>query len=164
MDYDDEAFKKNKSIFFKTVVIELMRLFKLTLLFAVGLSILIFSCLSTFSFGVFFQRIFSVVHLKQSTSNLILNSTEIRHCIVYAFLTLLIFINLGKKKLYLTPIVAMTFGVLMELTQLLIPSRDSNLDDLFWNTIGIAITIVLILLVKFIKLYLKKTDEKKHQI
>ena len=67
------------------------------------------------------------------------NSPGFGHFICYALLGLSLTGVFSRHFIFLAPLVAVLFGVVMELVQVFIPSRDASLMDIGLNVLGVGL-------------------------
>jgi hypothetical protein len=104
------------------------------------LLIAVASCTSTQMFNEIFTLVAEFLSLSRTSLALTLRgSPNLGHFLCYALLSLSLSGVFSRRDKYLAPIVAGLFGVMMEIVQIFIPSRDASLLDIGVNILGIAI-------------------------
>ena len=72
--------------------------------------------------------------------------SEFGHFIGYALLSLSLSGALSRRRFFIAPLIALVFGLLMELAQVFIPSRGASLGDMGVNVLGVVVGFGLYLL------------------
>ena len=99
----------------------------------------------------FYNYLFVHFSLKNSDIINLIQFPGVRHAIGYAVFSLILFITIQKHKYTLTFFAAINFGIFMETAQLFIPSREFHFEDIIWNFIGVASTLIIIFFLKLIR-------------
>lgn len=100
------------------------------------------SCTSSEAFERIYTAVTEFLSLSRTTLSATLRaSPNLGHFLCYMLLSFFLSSVLCRRAWYTAPLVATLFGVIMEIAQLFIPSRDSNLFDIGFNILGIAIGI-----------------------
>lgn len=71
------------------------------------------------------------------------NSPGLGHFLCYALLSMFLCGVFFRRARYLAPLMAASFGGLMEVVQAFIPSRDASLLDMAVNILGIALGFMI---------------------
>jgi VanZ family protein len=104
------------------------------------LVITIASCTSTETFSQIYTMVTEFLSISRSQLSATLRgSPNLGHFLCYALLSLSLSGVFSRRNKYLAPLVAVVFGMLMEVVQIFIPSRDSSLLDIGVNILGIAV-------------------------
>lgn len=104
------------------------------------LVIAVASCTSSDTFSRIYTAVTEFLSLSRTTLSATLRaSPNLGHFLCYALLSLSLSSALSGRKPYMAPLVALSFGIIMEMVQLFIPSRDSSLLDIGFNIMGIAV-------------------------
>ena len=97
------------------------------------------SCTSSETFSQIYTMVAEFLSLSRTTLSASLRgSPNLGHFLCYALLSLSLSGVFSRRNKFLAPLVAVGFGVLMEFVQFFIPSRDSSLLDIGFNTLGIS--------------------------
>ena len=118
-----------------------------------GTMLIVASCTSNQEFNYLYVQITELLSLsKTSWSSWLLSRSWFGHFLGYALLTVVLsgvfsFYLATRNKLLIAPVVAGLFGLLMEFSQIFIPSRGASLIDMGVNVIGTAIGLGVYLLV-----------------
>ncbi len=98
------------------------------------------SCTSTQDFNALYNQIMEWLSLSGSFLSLSLRASPgLGHFLCYAVLSFALSGLFSRRHIWIAPLLAVLFGVLMEIVQIYIPSRDANLMDVFINALGIAV-------------------------
>lgn len=89
-------------------------------------------------FGEIYNLVAEFLSLGKVTVSL-RNSSGLGHFICYALLGLSLTGIFSRRYIFLAPLVAVLFGVLMELVQVFIPSRDASFMDIGINVLGVVV-------------------------
>ena len=109
----------------------------------VSLAIFIMSCTSDPVFNVYYDSIMGALGVRETAfANFVIDSPKLGHVLVYAVLILIILFSTKMKVLWAIGITFL-FGIVMEVAQLFIPSREALFSDLLFNLYGIIIGFVL---------------------
>ena len=104
------------------------------------LLIAVASCTSSETLSQIYTMVVEFLSLSRTTLSASLwGSPNLGHFLCYTLLSLSLSGLFSRRKKYLAPLVAMGFGILMEIVQIFIPSRDSNLLDIGVNILGISL-------------------------
>jgi len=104
------------------------------------LVIAVASCTSSETFSRIYTLVAEFLSLSRTTlSTTLRESPNLGHFLCYALLSLSLAGVFSRRSRYLAPLVAVGFGILMEIVQIFIPSRDSSLLDIGFNVVGIAV-------------------------
>ena len=95
------------------------------------------SCTSTETFREIYDFVAELLSLSRSLS--LRDSPGWGHFICYALLSLSLAGVFARGRKFLAPLVALGFGVLMEIVQGFIPSRDASFLDIGVNLLGISL-------------------------
>ena len=116
---------------------------------AAGMLILltIASCTSAQDFNEIYSQVTGFLSLsKTSLSVWLRGSPEFGHLLCYGFLSLALSGVFSRHRIFVAPLVATSFGLLMEGAQIFIPTRGASLTDIGINILGVAIGFGLYLL------------------
>ena len=102
------------------------------------LVIAIASCTSTQTFYEIYSLVAEFLSLNMITSSLRSNP-GLGHFLCYTLLSFSLSGVFSRRHMFLAPVVAVLFGVLMEFVQSFIPSRDASLMDIGINFLGIVL-------------------------
>jgi len=103
------------------------------------LVIAVASCTSTETFSHIYTMVTEFLSISRSALSASLRgSPNLGHFLCYALLSLSLSGVFSRRNKYLAPLVAVVFGMIMEIVQLFIPSRDSSLLDIGFNILGIT--------------------------
>jgi VanZ family protein len=100
--------------------------------------IAIASCTSTQTFHEIYSLIADFLSLDTITSSL-RSSPGWGHFICYTLLSFSLSGVFSRRNLFIAPVMAVSFGVLMEFVQSFIPSRDASLMDIGINLLGVVL-------------------------
>jgi len=104
------------------------------------LVIAVASCTSSETFSQIYSAVTEFLSLSRTTLSATLRaSPNLGHFLCYSLLSLSLCSVLSRRQWFSAPLVAVLFGMLMELVQLFIPSRDPSLFDMGFNIMGIAV-------------------------
>jgi VanZ family protein len=104
------------------------------------LVITVASCTSSETFSQIYTAVTEFLSLSRTTLSATLRaSPNLGHFLCYSLLSLSLCSVFFNRKWFSAPLVAVIFGILMELVQLFIPSRDPSLSDMGFNIMGIAV-------------------------
>jgi len=91
-------------------------------------------------FGEIYNLVAEFLSLSKTSLSLSLReSPGLGHFICYALLSLSLAGVFSRRYKFFAPLVAVVFGVMMELVQMSIPSRDASLMDIGINILGVAL-------------------------
>ncbi len=97
------------------------------------------SCTSTQAFNVVYTEVAGFFSLGGTMlARWLRASPEFGHFIGYALLSLSLSGALSRRRIFVAPLLAVLFGLLMEGVQLFIPTRDASLMDIGINILGVA--------------------------
>lgn len=106
------------------------------------LLIAIASCTSQEMFGEIYTMVAEFLSLSKSSLSLSLRgSPGLGHFVCYALLGISLSGVFSRRNIFIAPVVAVLFGVIMELVQSFIPSRDASLVDIGINISGVLLGI-----------------------
>lgn len=98
------------------------------------------SCTSTQTFSEIYTLVAEFLSLSTTTLSMSLRASPgFGHFICYAVLSLSLTGVFSYRRKLLAPLLAMVYGVVMELVQIFIPSRDASFADIGINTLGVAV-------------------------
>ena len=98
------------------------------------------SCTSTQGFNEIYNWIMDLLSLSRSSFSLALRASPgLGHFVCYALLSLSLAGVFSHRNVWIAPLLAVLFGVLMEIVQIYIPSRGADFMDVAINTLGIAV-------------------------
>lgn len=104
------------------------------------LVIAVASCTSTETFSQIYTAVTEFLSLSRTTLSATLRaSPNLGHFLCYALLSLSLSSVLSNRKPYAAPLLALLFGIVMEIVQMFIPSRDPSIFDIGFNLVGIAV-------------------------
>lgn len=104
------------------------------------LVIAVASCTSSETFSRIYSAVTEFLSLSRSTLSATLSaSPNLGHFLCYSLLSLSLSSVMSHRTPYTAPLVALIFGVFMEIIQMFIPSRDPSLFDVGFNVVGIAV-------------------------
>jgi VanZ family protein len=104
------------------------------------LVIAVASCTSSETFSQIYTMVTEFLSLSRTTLSAGLRgSPNLGHFLCYALLSLSLSGVFSRRNKFLAPLVAVGFGIAMEIVQMFIPSRDSSLLDIGFNVLGIAV-------------------------
>ena len=119
-------------------------------LFSCGVSASMFlviavaSCTSTETFSQIYSAVTEFLSLSRTRlSTTLRESPNLGHFLCYALLSLSLSSVFSRHKPYTAPLVAFSFGIVMEAVQLFIPSRDPSLFDIGFNIVGILVGLAV---------------------
>ena len=102
--------------------------------------IAIASCTSAQTFGEIYNLVAEFLSLSKTSLSITLRSSPgLGHFICYALLSLSLAGVFSSRFKFLAPLVAVGYGVIMEMVQITIPSRDASLMDIGINVLGVAL-------------------------
>ena len=96
------------------------------------------SCTSTETFHEIYNFIAGFLSLDKVTSSL-RSSPGWGHFICYTLLSFSLAGVFSRRNIFVAPVLAVLFGVLMEFVQSFIPSRDASLMDIGINFLGVVL-------------------------
>lgn len=109
--------------------------------------IAIASCTSAQVFSNIFTLVADMLSLRGTTLSMTLwSSPNFGHFVSYAMLSFSLTGVFSRRRKVLAPFLAGIFGVVMELVQMFIPSRDASFTDIGVNVLGAAVGFGLYLL------------------
>ena len=98
------------------------------------------SCTNTQTFSEIYTLVAEFLSLSGTTLSMSLRaSPNFGHFVCYALLSLSLAGVFSRRHKFFAPLVAGVFGVVMELVQIFIPSRDAGLMDIGINILGAAL-------------------------
>ena len=98
------------------------------------------SCTSTQTFSEIYTLVAELLSLSTTTLSVSLRaSPNFGHFVCYAVLSLSLTGVFSRRRKFLAPLLAGGFGVVMELVQMFIPSRDASFMDIGINVLGVAV-------------------------
>ena len=98
------------------------------------------SCTSTQAFSELYTMVAEFLSLSRTTLSMSLRqSPNLGHFVCYALLSLSLSGVFSDRRKFLAPLVAGSFGVVMELVQMFIPSRYASFMDIGFNVLGVAV-------------------------
>lgn len=98
------------------------------------------SCTSNQGFNEVFTQVTQLLSLNgTSLSSWLLTHSGMGHLMCYAMLSLALSGVFSRQQLFVAPLVAVSFGLLMESVQIFIPTRGASLADIGINILGAAI-------------------------
>ena len=98
------------------------------------------SCTSTQAFSEIYTLVAEFLSLSRTTlSTSFRESPNFGHFVCYALLSLSLTGVFARRRKILALLLAGVFGVVMELVQMFIPSRDASFMDIGINVLGIAV-------------------------
>jgi len=104
------------------------------------LVIAVASCTSTETFSQIYSAVTDFLSLSRTTLSATLRaSPNLGHFLCYSLLSLSLSSVLSRHKPYSAPLLALLFGIVMEIVQMFIPSRDPSLFDIGFNLVGITV-------------------------
>lgn len=104
------------------------------------LVIAIASCTSSDTFSHIYSAVAEFLSLSRTTLSATLRaSPNLGHFLCYSLLSLSLCGVLSTRSKYSAPLVAAIFGIIMEIVQMFIPSRDASVFDIGFNVLGIAL-------------------------
>ena len=117
------------------------------------LLIAVASCTSREMFGEIYMMVAEFLSLSKTFLSMSLRASPgLGHFLCYALLSFSLSGVFSHRNIFIAPVVAVLFGVLMEFVQFFIPSRDASLVDIGINFLGILLGIgVYILWVTYVR-------------
>lgn len=104
------------------------------------LVIAVASCTSSEAFSEIYSAVTDFLSLSRTKLSATLQaSPNLGHFLCYSLLSLSLSSVLSHRQPYTAPLVALSFGIVMEIAQKFIPSRDPSLFDIGFNMMGIAV-------------------------
>jgi len=104
------------------------------------LLITVASCTSSETFSRIYAAVAEFLSLGRTMLSATLRaSPNLGHFVCYSLLSLSLSSVLSRRQPYTAPLVALSFGIVMEIAQMFIPSRDPSLFDIGFNMVGIAV-------------------------
>ena len=104
------------------------------------LLIAVASCTSTQMFGEIYLLVADFLSLSGTSLSMTLRgSPGLGHFLSYTLLSFLLCGVFSRRNIFIAPLVAGLFGVLMEFAQIFIPSRDASMMDIGINFLGVGI-------------------------
>jgi VanZ family protein len=104
------------------------------------LLIAVASCTSREVFGEVYMMVAEFLSLsKTSLSMFLRTSPGLGHFLCYALLSFSLPGVFSRRNIFIAPMVAVLFGVIMEFVQSFIPSRDASLMDIGINFFGVVL-------------------------
>jgi len=98
------------------------------------------SCTSSEVFSEIYSMVTELLSISRSNLSASLRgSPNFGHFICYAMLSLSLAGVFSHRRKFLAPMLGGTFGVVMELVQMFIPSRDASLLDIGVNVLGVSV-------------------------
>jgi len=102
------------------------------------------SCTSTQDFNEIYNWIMELLSLSGSSFSVsLLASPGLGHFLCYAVLSFSLSGLFLRRRIWIAPLLAVLFGVLMEFVQIYIPSRHAELMDIAINALGITLGLGL---------------------
>lgn len=114
------------------------RLFSYVASASMLLVIAVASCTSRETFAEIYNFFAELVSLSRYSLSLY-NSPGLGHFICYTLLGFSLIGVFSHRRRFLAPLVAVTFGALMEIVQSFIPSRDASMADIGINILGVVL-------------------------
>jgi VanZ family protein len=93
------------------------------------------SCTSTHTFHEIYNLVAEFLSLNMITSSL-RSSPGLGHFLCYTLLSFSLSGVFSRRHMFLAPVMAVLFGMLMEFVQVFIPSRDADVLDIGINFVG----------------------------
>jgi len=116
------------------------RVFSLAIAASMVLVIAVASLTSRQMFGEIYHLVAAFLRLSDTYLSMALrDSPSLGHFLCYALLSLSLAGAFSPRYKLLAPLAAITFGVLMEMAQITIPSRDASFLDIGVNVLGVAL-------------------------
>jgi len=104
------------------------------------LVIAVASCTSSETFSQIYSAVTDFLSLSRTRLSATLRtSPNLGHFACYAILSLSLSSVLSRRKPYMAPMIVFSFGIIMEIVQLFIPSRDPSVYDIGFNIMGITV-------------------------
>ena len=104
------------------------------------LVITVASCTNSETFSLIYSAVTEFLSLSRSTLSATLRaSPNLGHFLCYCLLSLSLSSVLSRREPFSAPLVALSFGIIMEIIQLFIPSRDPSLFGIGFNVMGITV-------------------------
>lgn len=104
------------------------------------LVIAVASCTSSETFSQIYSAVTEFLSLSRTKLSATLRaSPNLGHFLCYSLLSLSLSSVLSRRQPYTAPLVALSFGIVMELIQMFIPSRDPSFFDIGFNMLGITV-------------------------
>jgi VanZ family protein len=104
------------------------------------LLITVASCTSTQVFSEIYSLVTNFLSLSNTSLSITLRgSPNLGHFLSYTLLSFFLSGVLSRRNIFIAPLVAGLFGVLMEFVQVFIASRDASLMDIGINFLGVGI-------------------------
>jgi len=98
------------------------------------------SCTSTAGFNEVYSEVVGFFSLSGTfVAKWLRANSEFGHFIGYAFLSLSLSRALSRQRLFVAPLMAVIFGLVMEAVQVFIPTRGASLNDMGINILGVGI-------------------------
>jgi len=98
------------------------------------------SLTSTQAFNELYQLVTGYLWLsKTSLSVWLLAHPGVGHLLSYALLSLSLSAALPRQEVFIAPLAAVTFGLLLEIAQIFIATRDASWMDIGLNVLGVAV-------------------------
>ena len=102
------------------------------------------SCTSNQGFNDFFTQVTQLLSLSgTSLSSWLLAHSGMGHLMCYALLSIALSGVFSRQRIFVAPLVAVSFGLLMEGAQIFISTRGASLMDIGINILGVAIGLGL---------------------
>jgi len=102
------------------------------------------SCTSNQAFNEVFAQVTQLLSLSgTSLSAWLITHSGMGHLMCYAMLSLALSGVFSRQRMFVAPLVAVSFGFLMEGVQIFIPTRGASLMDIGINILGVAIGFAL---------------------
>ena len=113
------------------------------------LVITVASCTSRETFAELYNLVAGFLSLSNTSFSMTLrDSPGLGHFLCYALLCFSLSGIFSHRSVIIAPLVAVGFGVLMEIAQVFIPSRDASILDILINGVGVIVGLGLFLLIK----------------
>jgi len=104
------------------------------------LVIAVASCTSSETFSQIYTAVADFLSLSRTTLSATLRSSpNLGHFLCYSLLCLSLCSVLSHSKPHAAPLLALSFGIVMEVVQIFIPSRDPSWSDIGFNLAGISL-------------------------
>jgi len=111
------------------------------------IALMVASCTSTQGFNEVYSEVAGFFSLGGTVmAKWLRANSEFGHFVGYALLSLSLSGAMSRRRVFVAPLIALGFGLLMEGVQVFIPSRGASLGDMGVNVLGVVVGLGLYLL------------------
>ncbi len=121
--------------------------------FSMFVVVTVASCTSDETFAEIYKLVTEFLSIsKTSLSMTLRENAALGHFLSYALLSFFLAGIFSRRHLFFAPMIAVVFGILMEIVQIFIPSRGASVMDIGVDILGILLGLgVYLVFVKFVE-------------